>query len=44
MVRVPQQPTDVHGVAGLEAIAAALVGGPPSAGRIAAQTGGQADR
>jgi len=44
MMRVPQQPTDVHGVVGLEAIAAALVGGPPSAGRIAAQTGGQAER
>jgi arsenite-transporting ATPase len=27
MVRVPQQPTDVHGVVSLEAIAAALVGG-----------------
>src|SRR5262249_1294956 len=31
MVRVPQQPTDVHGVASLEAVAAALPGGQPTA-------------
>jgi arsenite-transporting ATPase len=44
LVRVPQQPTDVHGVASLEAISTALVGGPASAGRVTTPTGGQADR
>jgi arsenite-transporting ATPase len=38
MVRVPQQPTDVHGVAGLDAIAAALVGGHQATPRPIATT------